>query len=274
MSAEKRISAAFQEAIHLPLTGSSRYLVISDCHRGTGKPGDNFVKNEYLYLAALNYYFQKGFTYLELGDGDELWENRCLQRIKEMHKASFELMERFSRDGRFFALYGNHDIIKRNMKASGVCFYSGLILRDSRHKKDIYMTHGHQADILNSTLWRLSRFLVRYLWRPLEAVGFLDPTSAAKNNIRKDKIEKILTKWARENGCLLITGHTHNPMIGTREAPYCNSGSCIHPNGITCIEIENRCLTLVRWSMEARSDLTLYAAREILGKTVCLDEYS
>lgn len=273
MSAQKRISASFEEALCLPLTRSSRYILMSDCHRGTGKAGDNFLKNEYLYLAALDFYFREGFTYLELGDGDELWENRSIRRIKEMHSASFDMLDCFRQSGRLYALYGNHDIVKRRDSFLNEHFYPGIVLRDCDQKKDIYLTHGHQADVLNSTFWRLSRFLVRYIWRPLEALGIPDPTSAAKNNTRKEKTEKILTQWAKQNGCMLITGHTHRPMIGTREAPYCNSGSCVHPGGITCIEIENRCLTLVKWSMKARQDFTLYAAREVLGKTVCLDEY-
>ena len=53
-----------------------------------------------------------------------------------------------------------------------------------------------------------------------------------------------------------------------------HTGSCIHPSGITGIEIENRCMTLVKWSISVRPDLSLYAAREILGETVCVDEIS
>lgn len=72
MSAQKRISRAFDEALYLPLEQSSRYILFSDCHRGTGNAGDNFLKNEFLYLGVLKHYFRNGFTYLELGDGDEL----------------------------------------------------------------------------------------------------------------------------------------------------------------------------------------------------------
>lgn len=293
MSAAKRLSASFQDALRLPLGRCSRYIILSDCHRGTGRTGDNFLKNEYLYLAALDFYFQKGFTYLELGDGDELWENRSLKKIKEVHASSFQMMSRYYDANRMYAIYGNHDIVKQRRHfpskhfqsyyceytgdhrplCPGITFYSGIILQDEEQKKDVYLTHGHQADLLNSTLWPLSRFLVRYVWRPLEALGIPDPTSAAKNHTRKEKSEQTLTRWAKDNHCMLITGHTHRPMIGTKEAPYCNSGSCIHPWGITGIEIENRCLTLVKWSTQARRDQTLYAAREVLGETVCLDEY-
>lgn len=291
MSADARISKAFENALKLPLHPCSRYILFSDCHRGTGSVGDNFLKNEFLYLAALNYYFQQNFTYLELGDGDELWENRSVRRIKENHLQTFELLSRFYMDGRMYAVYGNHDIVKQDPKYlkkhfhsyfcdqrmcefplfPDITFYSGIILQDTFRQKDIYLTHGHQADPLNSTFWPLSRFLVRYVWRPLEKLGIPDPTSAAKNNKRKKESERILVDWAKRNQHILISGHTHHPMAGSAASPYFNTGSCVSPAGITGIEIGNRCITLVKWSIGARRDLSLYASREILGETVCID---
>lgn len=76
-------------------------IIFSDCHRGVGNASDNFIKNEFIYLAALRYYFFKDFIYLELGDGDELWENRSFEDIKDMHPESFELMSKFFHAGRF-----------------------------------------------------------------------------------------------------------------------------------------------------------------------------
>ena len=83
MGFESRIQKTYRDSLNLPLKPSSRYAVFSDCHRGTGKANDNFLQDEYLYLAALRYYFQRGFAYIELGDGDELWENRSMKSIKE-----------------------------------------------------------------------------------------------------------------------------------------------------------------------------------------------
>lgn len=279
MSSRTRITGAFEEPLRLPLKEESRYILMSDCHRGCGNANDNFLKNEYLYQAALGYYFTHGYVYVELGDGDELWENRSMKCIREMHPDSFALLEKFDQAGRMYAVYGNHDMVKKcqgfqkkNLAAMPVP-YSGIILEDQEMKKDLYLMHGHQADLLNSTFWRLSRFLVRYIWKVLEELGIPDPTSAAKNNTKKKKSEKILTRWAEENDHILICGHTHHPMIGTKSSPYCNTGSCVHPSGITGIEIQNRCLTLVKWSMSSREDLTLCVSRETLGKPVCIDEY-
>ena len=52
-------------------------------------------------------------------------------------------------------------------------FYESIILQDERRHKDIYLMHGHQNDPLCSTFWPLARFLVRYVWKPLEKLGIL-----------------------------------------------------------------------------------------------------
>lgn len=293
MGYERRLSKAFENVPILPLAPGSRYVLFSDCHRGDGRANDNFIRNEFLYLAAMKYYDESRFTYLEVGDGDELWENRSMKKIKEVHPHSFEMLGKFFRENRLYMIYGNHDMVKKGNAFSekyfdtyycdkilcehslcpGMSFYSGVILQDSIGEKDIYVTHGHQAGVMNSTLWRINRFLVRYLWRNLEVLGVPDPTSAAKNNTKKEKTERILTKWARERNVILITGHTHRPMVGSKESPYFNTGSCVHPVGITGIEIENRCITLVKWSLGSRVDQTVYVKREVLGETVCIDEY-
>ena len=291
MGIQNRLNKAFENVPVLPLTAQSKYILISDCHRGTGTSSDNFLKNQHLYFAALQYYYKRNYTYIEIGDGDELWENRSLTQIKEIHNNTFWLLSRFYTDKRLYMLYGNHDMDKKYPRFCethfttypcstcaieelfpGIVFYSGLILKDCENKKDIYLTHGHQADFFNSVLWKLSRFLVRYLWRPLENAGFLDPTSAAKNNHKKKRIERSLSNWAKNYGNALICGHTHRPMIGSADSPYFNTGSCVHPRCITCIEVKNRCLTLVKWTMKTKPDRTLYVAREVLAGPICVDE--
>ena len=294
MNYNHRLHKAFKDAPCISLSNQTRYILISDCHRGNGSSGDNFLKNQHLYFAALKYYYENGYTYIELGDGDELWENHSIKQIIEVHSNVFWLLSKFYQEKRLYLLYGNHDMIKKYPKKvqqnfqtytcpSGnnelplfpeIIFHSGLILKDKEEKKDIYLTHGHQTDFLNSNLWKLSRFLVRYLWGPAERLGFLDPTSAAKNNEKKRKTEEKLTKWAKKERHILITGHTHRPMIGTKDAPYCNTGSCVHPRCITCIEIEHRCMTLVKWTVNTRADRSLYVAREVLAEPICIDEYA
>lgn len=288
MGYHSRINQAFEGALQLPLDINSKYVVFSDCHRGTGKANDNFFKNEFIYIAALNYYFNRNFTYIELGDGDELWENRKITSIKKMHQQSFDVLTQFYQENKFYAVYGNHDIIKKSSRYSGanlgsyycdhtmctkplfpgIIFHEGIILKGTNHS--IYLTHGHQADVLNSTFWHLSRFLVRYVWKPLEYLGIPDPTSVAKNNTRKKSVEKKLVSWAKENHHILITGHTHRPMMGTDSSPFYNTGSCVSPYGITCIEISNGCISLIKWSLNTTEDQIVYVSKSELGKRNCI----
>lgn len=307
-----RLSESFEGALRLPLTDRSKYVLISDCHRGTGTSNDNFLKNQNLYFAALQHYYQMGYTYIELGDGDELWENRSMEQIKETHSNVFWLLTLFREQERLYMLYGNHDMVKKNSRYTsrscssyrccsedksywekqplfpGMTFYSGIILEacsqviklyyDRANKnarntmkgnmklpKDIYLTHGHQTELFNSVLWRYSRFLVRYLWKPLERFGVLDPTSAAKNYTRKHKAEQRLHHWAEKENHVLITGHTHRPTLSVNDIYYYNSGSCVHPRCITCLEIEHMKISLVKWTINTRPDMTLYVAREVLS---------
>ena len=267
MSYIKRLDRAFKDAPVLPINQQTKYVFISDCHRGVGDNKDNFLKNENAYIAALQHYYHYGYTYIEVGDGDELWENKCLDEIMSMHTDVFSMLSCFHKNKRLYMLYGNHDIEKRyNDKCFRLDFpdfkvYEGIILEGSMkpQSSDIYnhnrilVTHGHQSSLLNSTLWRVARFLVRYLWAPLEYYTFKDPTSAAKNNNVKDRTERRLSNYALKNNVLLIAGHTHRPTMSTDTLPYINCGSCVHPQGITCVELCGSLISLVRWMPSANS---------------------
>ncbi len=145
-------------------------------------------------------------------------------------------------------------------------FYEGIILKSACYDCQLYLTHGHQADFFNSTLWKFNRFLVRYVWRTLEHFGVLDPTSAAKNYTHKDRIEQRLGDYAQRTQRTLMTGHTHRPRLDPAAPYYMNTGSCVHPRCITCMEIERGIITLVKWTLSVKKDRTLYVAREVLSQ--------
>ena len=125
MSIASRLDRAFAQAPILPLNKCSRYVLISDCHRGVGTSSDNFLKNQHLYYAALEQYYRSGFTYIELGDGEELWENRKLRNITEIHEDVYCMFDRFAERDRLYLLYGNHNIVRKKNPA----FLEALILR-------------------------------------------------------------------------------------------------------------------------------------------------
>jgi predicted phosphodiesterase len=278
----------------IPFDESSRFVIMSDCHRGNGSWGDNFSNNQNLFFAALYYYYENGYTYIELGDGDELWENRAIEDVINAHSDSFWLMSLFYKDNRFHMLYGNHDIVKKDPRFThtkchdfycdsvnsqmalfpGIQITEGLILKYRNTNNQIFLTHGHQGDFLNDTLWKLSRFLVRYLWRPLELIGIKDPTSAAKNNEKKNSVENKIIEWSKEKNQIIICGHTHRPVFPKVGEPlYFNDGSCVHPRCITAIEIRYGTISLVKWATMTKPDRLLFVGREVLEPPVRLNDY-
>lgn len=283
MTCLKRLDRAFQNPLHLPLSKDTKYVFFSDCHRGIGDDTDNFLKNANNYSAALHYYFQNGFHYIEAGDGDELWENKKMCGIQEIHDNVFQQLKLFQQCNRLSLLYGNHDMVKKYpaFSFSDFTYTESILLQSSSPHIEFRILHGHQIDFLNSTLWKLSRFLVRHVWSPLEAFGIKDPTSAAKNNRKKNRLEKRYIAYARKRDCYLMTGHTHNPSLCTAKTPYCNCGSCVHPNCITCIELTGYQISLVKWCLRTEKGgalnacsakcppiYPLYVTREVLHSDV------
>jgi len=289
----KRMAAALKDSKQISFDDSDKFVIMSDCHRGDGSHSDNFANNQHLYFSALTGYYNEGFSYIELGDGDELWENRSFCDISAEHSHVFWLLRKFFTENRLHFIYGNHDMDKKNSKWVSANFYECLdertnkkvpmfpnariyesIILEKGESKKIILVHGHQGDIMNDRFWRINRWLVRYLWKPLEIFGVNDPTGAAKNYKNRNRIEKRLYNWAHENREILIAGHTHRPVFPKPgEVGYFNSGSCVHPRCITAVEIEKGQITLVKWSVLTRRDGVLAVFRDILDGPIPLDDY-
>lgn len=93
---DKKLNRILSTADSIPFNAQSKIIIMSDCHRGQGNNGDNFLPNQLLFFGALEYYYDNGFTYIELGDGDELWENRKIKPIIEAHSDAYWMMSQFS----------------------------------------------------------------------------------------------------------------------------------------------------------------------------------
>ncbi len=60
------------------------------------------------------------YTYIELGDGDELWENRKLSDIINEYSGIFWLLGVFFAEGRLRFILGNHDIVKKRPESFSI----------------------------------------------------------------------------------------------------------------------------------------------------------
>ena len=63
-----------------------KWVVFSDHHRGVRDGADDFLACESTYIKALQYYYQKGYSLLLLGDVEEFWENAFKRVINSYRK--------------------------------------------------------------------------------------------------------------------------------------------------------------------------------------------
>ncbi len=285
-SAKKRLDKTYNEANRIDFNNQSKFILFSDCHRGDNSFADDFANNRNIYFHALKHYYKEGFNYIELGDGDELWENHSFESIFYAHKNVYMLMKQFHDEGRLHMIWGNHDMVYRNKNYVNkhlntyfdpktgedkdlfcdIKYHEGIVLKHSKTNQELFLCHGHQADWWNYLFWKWSRFLVRILWKPLNVMGIADPTSPAKNYKELIKVERRTKKWIIENNNLItITGHTHRPRFPEPgDIAFFNDGSCVHPRSITGIEIENGTISLIKWQIATADDGTLKIVRILL----------
>ncbi len=285
MNFHQRLSQVFQSAPIIPFDDASQLVLMSDCHRGDGSWADDLLHNQGIYLHVLDHYYRLGYTYLELGDGDELWENWEFRIIRRIHADIFSILRRFYEDNRFYLLYGNHDCERKDPRKVAKTLYQfrqgrsgktiplfpeivvheGLTLQYTPTHQKIFLVHGHQCDPLVDHFWRFDRWMARVFWRRAQLLGINDTTRAAINYKKRDQIENRLVEWILENQQPLVAGHTHRPRFPSiDDPPFFNSGCCVHPQGITCIEICTGQIQLVKWYQSTRADGVVIIKREQL----------
>ena len=90
-----------------------KFIIFSDHHKGNKDHSDDFANNEPNYLAALDYYFQNKFTYINLGDAEELWKFSAQQVIPKNIKA-LQSEAKFHQEKKYYKTFGNHDVTWKN----------------------------------------------------------------------------------------------------------------------------------------------------------------
>lgn len=261
----RRLNRVYEKAPVLNFPDSAKLVFMSDCHRGVGNGNDNFEQNQNLCFSALQYYYENGFIYFELGDGEELWENRKLSQIIAAYGNIYWLMKKFYEDNRLFMIYGNHDDRKKNEKyvrRNYAYFYNeckncreplfpGIDIREAYRIRimdfELFLLHGHQCDLLNDYLRIFTRLMVRYVWGPLEMIGLKPPAGPIESHRKAQKGEKRFLRFAEEKNISVICGHTHEARLTGNL--YLNDGSMVHPRCITALELSGRDARLVKWAV-------------------------
>ena len=256
---------------------TSRFIIFSDQHKGIKSFADDFNICEKNYITALKYYNSHQYTFINLGDSEELWKFKA-QQIIPTNKEAFEAEAAFQ-PGRYYKTFGNHDIIWKNkidvdMLLKNVFqlplpVYEGIILKSiETNKPDIFLTHGHQGDLMSDNN-ALSTWIVAHIWMPLQRYLRINVNSPSNDHSLRNKHNKMMYDWSsRRQNLILVTGHTHKPVFasgkyfkdpsiaisepaGKIKPSYFNTGCCCYNDGdITGIEIEGDCIRLIKWFTE------------------------
>lgn len=217
--------------IYLRSRPESKFILFSDAHRGDGSGADDFAANSQLFKCALDHYYAEGYTLIELGDSEELLENKQFDQIYISHTAIYDRLARFHQsDGRYIKLWGNHDDLWQRRQQLLQHLFPGIVVYEAavidRH---ILLWHGHRADPKCRGWWaEWTRVALRKFWYGMQQMGMRDPTRAAENPGRCDAVDKVLFEWTRtgdsEMGRMdecfpelridtIIAGHTHRPVF-------------------------------------------------------------
>ena len=234
---KRRVNNALSKLYQLIITNSGKrglvipfnakkdkFIILSDQHKGARDSADIFARSSKNHLAALDHYDREAFTYINLGDSEELWGNLFLS-VKKHNKATFEAERRFIKRNAFVKVFGNHDLYWDNdplaavslmqVYGSAIPIYEGVILQSVVNNKtlNIFMTHGHQGDLQSDGNW-FSKWFVSNIWGPTQAFLAINPNTSANNQQLKTDHNRLMYEWSsKRTNTLLITGHTHQPVF-------------------------------------------------------------
>lgn len=291
---DRRLTKAYKNAKLKYFDSDSKFIFFSDVHRGDDSVSDEFTRNQNVFLHALNYYHNNDFTYVEVGDGDELWEHPKFKHIRLAHTDIFIALKKFFDAKKMIMLYGNHNIYLKSrlfVTSNYYNFYDeynqervelfkgirpieSLVLKNKKNGQEILVVHGHQGDFMNDQFWFLSMLLMRYFWRFAHLVGFENPSSPARNLYKRHKVERQYNKWIQRHKMMLICGHTHRPKFPKKdELPYFNTGCCIHTRGISGIELVNNTISMVDWRIRADDNGNMKIVRNVVRGPEPIEKY-
>lgn len=196
----------------LPVGNGHKYVIYSDWHLGDGDKGDRFRNNTGVVIESLKFYRENGFTVILNGDIDD-YHRFDSNIIRDAYGENlFEELKKYEAAGKFFRIFGNHDIewsLADPITGIGMSALEAIKLGDH-----VLITHGHQAEEWyekDLQLVRVGTTLKRVKESLFGKLGGQFAFTQLPN-----KKDKIYADWAKKNKTVFIGGHTHNPVFESR----------------------------------------------------------
>ena len=206
---------------------SAKFVIFSDHHKGSRDGADDFRVCERAYNAALAYYYRLRYTLVAMGDVEELWEG-WPETVLKAYPHTLELEGKFHQDGRYLRFWGNHDdawshpdLVEQwltpALGGGPLKVREALILhvRDGEEELGrLFLVHGHQGTLDSDRIAPISRFFVRYIWRPIQRITKLSFNTPAKDFELRHAHDSAMYFWSEaQEKVVLIAGHTHRPVF-------------------------------------------------------------
>jgi predicted phosphodiesterase len=205
---------------------TGRFIIFSDQHKGARDSADDFMVAEKNYLAALDYYYNNDFTFINLGDCEELWENTP-DAVMKMNKTVLQAEARFLEKQRYYRIFGNHDLewkypfqqmlYLKPLFGDTLAVYEGIELQTQHNNKtySIFLTHGHQGD-QRSDGNPVSMWIVAAIWTPIQRFLDINVNTTSDSFELIDAHNIIMYEWsATQQQLVFISGHTHKPVFAS-----------------------------------------------------------
>lgn len=237
--ARKAISAALEAAFKRALEQEqlegemvldiqkAKFIIFSDHHKGNRDGADDFRLCERAYNAALAYYDRLQYTLIVMGDVEELWEE-WPETVLKAYPHTLELEGNFHQDGRYLRFWGNHDDawshsdlveqwLQPALGGGPLKVRETLILhvRDGEEELGrLFLVHGHQGTFDSERIAPLSKFALRYFWRPIQRIIKFSFNTPAKDFELRYAHDAAMYSWSEsQQKVVLIAGHTHRPVF-------------------------------------------------------------
>ena len=292
-----RLTEKENKTIYVPvITADSKFIIFSDQHKGNGDHADDFRASEMNYINALKFYKANDFTFINLGDSEELWKYKPEQVIPKCMDA-FKAESAFQENDHYIKTFGNHDLLWKNKMDVESCLKNNfnmplpvweavfLKLPVNSNPINVLLTHGHQGDKMSDNN-RFSTWFVAHFWTPFQRYLRINVNTPSNDDFLRNKHNRIMYEWSsHRKNLLLITGHTHQPVFASGrysdhssnnfpkpelqhavKPSYFNTGCCCFSDGdITGIEIADGFIRLIKWGVSGKKVLEEKDLVELIG---------
>ena len=205
---------------------TGRFIILSDQHKGTRDGADDFMPAEKNYLTALDYYFNNNYSFVALGDCEELWENTP-DAVMKVNKTVLQSEARFLQAERYYRVFGNHDLewkyafqqmfYLKPIFGPAIKVYEGIELQAQYNNKtySIFLSHGHQGD-KRSDGSKFSMWFVAAIWTPIQRFLEISVNTISQSFDLVDNHNIMMYEWsATHKQLIFISGHTHKPVFAS-----------------------------------------------------------